>query len=447
MVVVGCACGVALALALNQAALAGWVAAAALALLLARQRATNARRTAELVAQTDELLEQQRRAANQALALEEKHRQLARVSEAKSQFLAATSHELRTPLNAVLGFAELLLDGVGGPLTAGQAEYVTDIRQSGTHLLQVINDILDFSKLEAGRLSVEHALVALATPVREAAHMLEGNARKKGVALEVRVDDALTVRGDALRLKQVTLNLVANALKFTPRGGRVTVVLEPCPTGAQLSVADTGIGIAPEHQADIFEAFHQIDADANRRFSGTGLGLALVKKLLEPMEGTIRVESEVGQGARFVVTLPRPPSRVVLTGPKPPRSIEVLVAEDDDATRHLVVRVLQANGCRARAAADGQRAVEALLEQLPAVLILDLMMPELDGYGVLERLRALPGGDEVKVLVFSATEPPVPQQERLRGLGAQVLVKGTVATAELVAAVAALANSTVRSAA
>ena len=445
MVVVGCACGVGLSLALGQVWAAGWVAAAAAVALLAQERSANGRRTAELVVQTDELLEQQRRAANQAVALEEKHRQLERVSEAKSQFLAATSHELRTPLNAVLGFTELLLDGVGGPLTDGQTEYVTDIRQSGAHLLRVINDILDFSKLEAGRLSVAHELVSLGTPVREAVHMLEGNAKKKGVALELHVDDSLTVRGDALRLKQVTLNLVANALKFTPRGGRVTVELAPCAAGAQLTVADTGIGIAPEHQADIFEAFHQVDADENRRFSGTGLGLALVKKLLEPMEGAIRVESAVGQGARFIVTLPRPPSRVVPTGARLAKSIEVLVAEDDDATRHLVVRVLQANGCRARAAADGQRAVEALLEQLPAVLILDLMMPELEGYEVLERLRALPHGDEVKVLVFSATEPP--EGQRLRALGAQVLVKGTVATAELVATVAALANSTVRSAA
>jgi CheY-like chemotaxis protein len=227
----------------------------------------------------------------------------------------------------------------------------------------------------------------------------------------------------------------------------VTVELQPCALGAQLAVTDTGIGIAPEHQAAIFEAFHQIDGDANRRFEGTGLGLALVKKLLEPMDGTIRVESEAGRGARFVVTLPRPPSRVVIAGPKPAQSIEVLVAEDDDATRHLMVRVLQANGCHARGAADGQRAVEALLEQLPTVLVLDLMMPELDGYEVLERLRALPQGGEVKVLVFSATEPPEAQQRRLKALGAQVLVKGTVATADLVATVAALANSTVRSAA
>jgi signal transduction histidine kinase/CheY-like chemotaxis protein len=436
---------------------AGWalavVVSSVVVALYQRSAALSARtaeltaRTTELQAQTDELLEQQRVAAHQTLALEEKHRQLERLSEAKSQFLAAISHELRTPLNAVLGFTELLLEGVGGPVSEGQAEYLTDIRHSGTHLLRLINDILDYSKLEAGRLQIEQTVVDLARPVREAVDMLEANARKKGIALTLSMEEGLTVRGDPLRLKQVVLNLVANAIKFTPRGGAVAVALASNEHGVEFSVRDTGIGIAPEHQAVIFEAFHQVEGEASRRFEGTGLGLALVKKLLEPMEGSIRVESEEGHGARFVVTLPRPASRVVIPGPKKSKGIEVVVAEDDDATRHLLLRVLQANGCDVRAASDGQRALEALLERLPAVLVLDLMMPELDGYSVLERLRALPGGANVRVLVFSASEPPDDERARLEQLGAQVVVKGTVATAELVATVAALAHSTARSAA
>jgi hypothetical protein len=209
-----------------------------------------------------------------------------------------------------------------------------------------------------------------------------------------------------------------------------------------LTVTDTGIGIDKAHHESIFEAFQQVDGEQSRRFEGTGLGLALVKKLLEPMGGSVRVESEPGNGATFVVELEKTPnSRVRLSRTEGTAGVEVIVAEDDDATRHMVSRVLQANRCVVRQAANGQRALEALAERLPEVLVLDLMMPELDGYAVLQRLRALPGGDAVKVLVFSATEPPEEERAMLERLGAQVLVKGTIATHDLVATVAQLARS------
>jgi CheY-like chemotaxis protein len=229
-------------------------------------------------------------------------------------------------------------------------------------------------------------------------------------------------------------------VKFTPRGGQVQVALEGTEARCTLCVKDSGIGIAPEHHAAIFEAFQQVEGDSTRRFEGTGLGLALVKKLLEPMEGTVRVESEPGHGATFVVELPRESSRVLVPAPLRARPAAVVVAEDDEATRHMVVRVLQANGCEVRGAANGQRALEALAEQLPDVLVLDLMMPELDGFEVLRRLRALPQGGQVEVLVFSATEPVKEARELLLGLGAQILVKGTVGTTDLVAAVLQLAR-------
>lgn len=402
----------------------------------------------ELASQTEELLEQQRAAAQHKLELEEKNRELGHLSQAKSEFLAAMSHELRTPLNAVIGFAELLTEGVAGEVNDGQREYLNDIRLSGTHLLRLINDILDYSKLEAGKLRLQNEVVNLASPVREAVGMLQANAQKKGVLLTETCDDGLSVLGDPLRLKQVVLNLVANAVKFTPRGGTVSVSLSATNSRAVLAVKDTGIGIAAEHQVVIFEAFHQVDGETRRRFEGTGLGLALVKKLLEPMAGTVRVESENGKGATFVVEMPcTEAARVLAPASRRVEGIEVVIAEDDDATRHMLGRVLQANGCVVRAAANGQRALEALLEKLPDVLVLDLMMPELDGYSVLERLRALPEGGAVKVLVFSATEPAEERRLVIERLGAQVLVKGTVATQELVSVVTRLARSREKAAA
>jgi signal transduction histidine kinase/CheY-like chemotaxis protein len=399
-------------------------------------------RSNELQTQTNELIEQQRDGGAQRLALEEQNRELARLSEAKSAFLAAISHELRTPLNAVIGFAELLAEGVAGPVNEGQAEYLGDIRTSGSHLLRLINDILDYSKLEAGKLELKTEIMTLGPPVREAVDMLRANAQRKGIALTAALEENVLVEGDELRLKQIALNLVANAVKFTPRGGTVTVTLTKRSAVATLTVKDTGVGIDPAYHQAIFEAFRQVEGNGtDRRFEGTGLGLALVKRLLEPMRGSVRVESAVGQGATFIVELARAfPSRVMLDPTAGTRGADVLVAEDDDATRHLISRVLQANRCQVRQAGNGQRALEALAERLPDVLVLDLMMPELDGYAVLERLRALPGGAAVRVLVFSASEPALDNRALLERLGAQILVKGTVATQELVSAVAQLAR-------
>lgn len=407
------------------------------ALLAAQAQAA----ASELAAQRQAHVDQARSLAQQKLDLEDKNRELSRLSEAKSQFLATISHELRTPLNAIIGFAELLLDGAAGPVAQGQIEYLSDIRSSGTHLLRIINDILDYSKLEAGKLELTRESVDFATLAQDAVHMLFAVAQRKGVAVETTLEAGITVVVDPLRLKQVVLNLVANALKFTPAGGKVEVRLVSREAQAVLRVTDTGIGIAPEHHAAIFEPFTQIEAKESRRFEGTGLGLALVKRLLDPMGGTVQVASAPGQGATFWVELPREESSRVLVSPRPETRVDVVVAEDDDATRHMLCRVLAANGCDTRGAANGQRALEALAEHLPDVLVLDLMMPELDGYGVLERLRALPRGDRVGVLVFSASEPTEAERTVLERSGARVFVKGTVATHTVVATVQQLARA------
>ncbi len=403
-------------------------------------------READVEAQALRVLEQQRQLTQQNMLLEEKNRELARANQLKSQFLASMSHELRTPLNAIIGFSDLLLEGLHGPLSLSQQDPLHDIRSAGRHLLTLINDILDLSKIEAGRMTLRQDRVELAVCVREALEMVEPLAAKKGVSCSSALDDTIRVCGDALRLRQVAINLLANAVKFTPRGGRVEVRMAANDGRVCLEVQDTGIGIAKEHHERIFEAFHQLEAE-NPIIEGTGLGLALVSRLLEPMNGTISLTSEVGAGSTFRVELPvleesairRVISMPGATGP------EVIVAEDDEATRVLMGRVLAASGFSVRTVPNGQRTVEALVERLPAVLVLDLMMPELDGYSVIDRLLTLRGHEHVQVLVFTGHQPDA----RLEAMGprVKVVLKGTMSTPELVALISKMANVPQRSAA
>jgi signal transduction histidine kinase len=244
--------------------------------------------------------------------LEQKQRELVaanveleRANRLKSEFLANMSHELRTPLNAVNGFSELLLEEIHGPLTPKQRRYVENILGSGRHLLQLINDILDLSKIEAGRMEVFPEEFSFRQVVDNATSVIQPLAQKKGLEVEVRVDPRLDrVRLDPGKTRQVLYNLLSNAVKFTDRG-KVTVTATPIDASwLELVVADTGIGIKPEDQARIFREFEQVDGSHSRRYEGTGLGLALTRKLVELQGGTIRVESEVGRGSRFIVQLP-----------------------------------------------------------------------------------------------------------------------------------------------
>jgi signal transduction histidine kinase/CheY-like chemotaxis protein len=406
--------------------------------LLGHAQALLRTRSLELAVRTDELVEERRTELAQNGLLEEQNRELQRANRLQAQFLAMVSHELRTPLNAINGFSELLLEEVVGPLEEAQRSYLHDVLAAGKHLLSLINDILDLSKMEAGQLQTERAPVDLGRAAQEALDMVRPLAEKKSLEVDLSLAAGCVVEGDAKRLKQVVLNLLSNAIKFTPRRGRLGLSVGLAPSGAvALVVKDSGVGIAPEHHAVIFEAFRQVDGGCAREFEGTGLGLSLVKKLLEPMGGTIEVHSALGEGAAFTVTLPAlqaecdpRPRR-----PEAPQQIDVVLAEDDDATRHMLLRMLESGGCLVRAAPNGQRALEALVERLPQVLVLDLMMPELDGYQVVERLRSLPRGGEVAVLVFSACQPNEEQAARLVQHGVRVVVKGSVPIPEVVAQV------------
>jgi signal transduction histidine kinase len=226
-------------------------------------------------------------------------------SQHKSEFLANMSHELRTPLNAVIGFSEVLLQRMFGELNARQDEYLKDIYASGQHLLSLINDILDLSKIEAGRMELAPAPFHLPSALENAVTLVKERAGRHGIALALDVDPTLgEVVGDERKIKQVLLNLLSNAVKFTPEGGRVTLKASRMDGAVEISVTDTGIGIAPEDQSAIFEEFRQVGSDETRKHEGTGLGLTLAKKFVELHGGRIWVDSELGRGSTFTFTLP-----------------------------------------------------------------------------------------------------------------------------------------------
>jgi signal transduction histidine kinase len=236
--------------------------------------------------------------------IEAKGRELETASRHKSEFLANMSHELRTPLNAILGFSELLSERLFGDINEKQAEYLRDIQESGRHLLSLINDILDLAKIEAGRMELEPSDFPLPDAIANTMTLVRERAQRREIALVASIDPRLgQFRADERKLKQILLNLLTNAIKFTPDGGRVEVSAKPKDGGVEIAVIDTGVGIAPEDQEAVFEEFRQVGA-ASRKIEGTGLGLAITRKFVELHGGRIRVESTPGKGSRFTFTLP-----------------------------------------------------------------------------------------------------------------------------------------------
>jgi signal transduction histidine kinase len=237
--------------------------------------------------------------------IEDKSKQIEAANRHKSEFLANMSHELRTPLNAIIGFSEVLQERMFGELNEKQVEYTEDILSSGRHLLSLINEILDLSKVEAGRMELELATFDLPLAIDNARTFVRERATKHGINLDVTVDERLgDFTGDERKIKQILLNLLSNAVKFTPEGGRIGINARQADGAVEISVSDTGIGIAPEDQAKIFEEFRQVGGDYAHKKEGTGLGLTLAKKFVELHGGKIWVESEVGKGSTFTFTLP-----------------------------------------------------------------------------------------------------------------------------------------------
>jgi signal transduction histidine kinase/HAMP domain-containing protein len=237
--------------------------------------------------------------------IQEKSRQLEVANKHKSEFLANMSHELRTPLNAIIGFSEVILNGMAGPVAEDQREFLGDIRDSGKHLLALINDILDLSKIEAGKMELDVTRFDMAAAIDSAMALVRGRADRQGIRLQASIGaEVAEFDGDERKFKQIVLNLLTNAVKFTPEGGTVTLAAARANGAYEVSVMDTGIGIAAEDHDKIFEEFRQVGTDHARRAEGTGLGLTLTRRLVELHGGTIRVVSASGAGSTFTFTLP-----------------------------------------------------------------------------------------------------------------------------------------------
>jgi len=228
-----------------------------------------------------------------------------KASQLKSEFLANMSHELRTPLNAVIGFSELMMDEVPGKINREQREFLSDILDSGQHLLNLINDVLDLSKVEAGKIELKLRDLSLAAVIADVVKTVKPMLDESKHKLEVSVEEGLPqVRADKSRLKQIFLNLLSNAIKFTPPGGKLAIEASSGGDRCQVSVVDNGIGIKKEDQDRMFEVFTQVEILPDEKKEGSGLGLALTRQLVEIMGGRIWVESEYGKGSRLTFTLP-----------------------------------------------------------------------------------------------------------------------------------------------
>ncbi len=350
-----------------------------------------------------------------ATQLEADNRRVQEASRLKSEFLANMSHELRTPLNSILGFAELLHNGDVGPLEDQQKEFVGDIHTSGKHLLRLINDILDLSKVEAGKLEFHPEDASLSALTSEVARALRGAALAQGITLQLRVaPDIDAVLLDTGRLKQVLYNYLSNALKFGPRGSTVSVTASrESETAFRLEVQDHGPGIAAADQDRLFKEFEQIDAERAKIHTGTGLGLALTRRLVEAQGGVVGVRSAAGEGSLFFAVLPlRSPLRV--SAPQP-RSLagahveapRVLVIEDEPADQERLVSLLLLAGYAVDTASTGAQALRAIEAQTYQAITLDLILPDMSGLAILQAIRKSPGHEAVPVIVTAVSDDEV----------------------------------------
>ena len=392
--------------------------------------------------------------------LQQKNAELEAASRMKSEFLANMSHELRTPLNAIMGFSEVLTDGLMGPISDSQRALIGNIFGSGQHLLALINDILDLSKVEAGKMELDLEPVQVSSLFVNSLSIIREKATARRIRLSVdAAADLGAILVDTRKVKQIVYNLLSNAVKFTPDGGQVTLRARAVardavgrPSGSrngrslaladsgfteflEIGVSDTGIGMSPEEMETLFKPFSQVDSGLARRFEGTGLGLAMVKVLAELHGGSVAVESAAGAGSCFTVWLPirdaahEAPARVL-----PVARVEVtagertaLVVEDDYPSAELIRLQLEAAGFTVIHAASAEAALVIAVQQPLSLITLDIMLPNMDGWDFLGRLKQVPALNRIPIVIISI----VADRNRGFALGAAAIVQKPMSRQEL----------------
>ncbi len=394
-------------------------------------------------------------------ALQQKNVELEEASRMKSEFLANMSHELRTPLNAIIGFSEVLRDGLIGEMSEQQRRFIGDIFSSGKHLLSLINDILDLSKVEAGQMMLDIESVQLTSLFANSLSIIREKAASRRVELAIDAKDVDSIQADARKVKQIVYNLLSNAVKFATEGGQVTIHASRVPRAEvgelraagfgrafpladsefteflKISVTDIGIGISQANLARLFTPFSQIDSSLSRKFEGTGLGLAMVKLLTELHGGAVAVESTVGQGSCFTVWLPfRPREEVRRTPPRALTPIPVtvltggrtaLVVEDDFKSADLIRVQLEAEGFTVLHAASAETALALAAQQPLSLITLDIMLPNMDGWEFLNRLKQMPALNQIPVVIISIVADP----SKGFALGAAAVMQKPISRKEL----------------